>query len=47
MAEGAEGATRAAIEFFQGHLAAAWKWNPLVLVFLCGVTVFDVYAFTV
>jgi hypothetical protein len=41
------GATRAAIEFFHGHLDAAWKWNPLVFAFLCGVTLFDVYAFTV
>jgi hypothetical protein len=41
------GATRSAIEFFHGHLAAAWKWNPLVLGFLCAVSIFDVYAFTV
>ena len=41
------GATRATIEFFHGHFASAWNWNPLVFAFLCGVTLFDVYAFTV
>jgi hypothetical protein len=41
------GATRSAIQFFQGHFLAAWKWNPVVFAFLCGVTAFDVYAFAV
>ena len=41
------GATRSAIQFFHGQFLAAWKWNPLVFVFLSGVTVFDLYAFTV
>jgi hypothetical protein len=41
------GMTRCAIQFFHGHLLAAWKWNPLVFASLCGVIAFDVYAFTV
>ncbi len=41
------GATRSAIAFFHANFAAAWKWNPLVFVFLCGVSTFDLYAFTV
>jgi hypothetical protein len=39
------GMTRSAIQFFQGNFLAAWKWNPLVLAFLCGVTAIDLYAF--
>jgi len=38
------GATRAAIAFFHGHLFEAVRWNPLVFIFLCGVTAFDIYA---
>ncbi len=38
------GMTRSAIQFFHGHFLAAWKWNPLVFAFLCGVTAFDLYA---
>ena len=41
------GMTRAAIQFFHGHLFAAWKWNPLVFVALCGLSIFDAYAFIV
>src|SRR6266545_5682354 len=41
------GMTRSAIQFFHGHFLVAWKWNPLVFAFLCGVTAFDLYAFTV
>ena len=41
------GMTRSAIQFFHGHFLAAWQWNPLVFAFLCGVTAFDLYAFTV
>ena len=41
------GSTRATIQFFQGNLGSAWKWNPLAFTFLCGVTVFDLYAFAV
>ena len=39
------GMTRSAIQFFHGHFLAAWRWNPLVFAFLCGVTAFDLYAF--
>jgi hypothetical protein len=39
------GMTRCAIQFFQGHFVAAWKWNPLIFTLLCGVIAFDLYAF--
>jgi uncharacterized protein DUF2752 len=38
------GMTRCAMQFFRGHLVAAFDWNPLVFVALCSVLVFDVYA---
>jgi uncharacterized protein DUF2752 len=38
------GATRCAIALGHGNFSAAWLWNPLALVALCGVVVFDVYA---
>ena len=38
------GATRCAIAFSHGSFSAAWLWNPLALVALCGVVLFDVYA---
>jgi hypothetical protein len=38
------GATRSAIQFFHGHLLAAWRWNPLIFAFFCGLTIFDIYA---
>ena len=41
------GATRTAIAFFHGNISSAWKWNPLVFAFLCGLSIFDVYALTV
>jgi hypothetical protein len=41
------GMTRSTIAFFHGHFLAALLWNPLVFAFLCGVTAFDLYAFTV
>jgi Protein of unknown function (DUF2752) len=41
------GMTRSAIAFFHGHLIDAWSWNPLVFVILCGLSIFDVYAFAV
>jgi len=41
------GATRAGIEFFHGHFAAAWKWNPLVFGFLCALSAYDLYAFAI
>src|SRR6266404_1158630 len=39
--------TRSAIQFFHGNFLAALRWNPLIFAFLCGVTVFDLYAFIV
>src|SRR6266403_5906208 len=41
------GMTRSAIQFFHGNFLAALRWNPLIFAFLCGVTVFDLYAFIV
>src|ERR1700694_1933942 len=38
------GGTRAAVQFFHGNFLAAWQWNPLAYIFLCGVAVFDIYA---
>ena len=38
------GATRCAIAFLHGDFPLAWSWNPLALVALCGVALFDVYA---
>jgi len=38
------GATRAAMQFFQGNFRVALKWNPLAFAGLCAVSVFDVYA---
>jgi hypothetical protein len=38
------GATRCAIALGHGNLSAAWLWNPLALVALCFVVVFDIYA---
>jgi len=32
------------MQFFHGHLVAAFDWNPLVFTTLCGVLVFDLYA---
>jgi Protein of unknown function (DUF2752) len=39
------GMTRCAIEFFHGHIFAAFKWNPLVFAMLCSVAAYDLYAF--
>ena len=41
------GATRATIAFFHGNFSLAWWWNPLALLALCGVAVFDLYALAV
>jgi hypothetical protein len=41
------GATRAAIAFFHLDFRSAWSWNPLVFVALCGLSIFDAYAFVV
>jgi hypothetical protein len=38
------GATRCAIALLHGNFSLAWLWNPLALVALCGVAVFDLYA---
>jgi hypothetical protein len=38
------GATRCSIAFFHADVARALSWNPLVLVALFGVVLFDVYA---
>jgi len=41
------GMTRSAIQFFHGNFLAALRWNPLVFVALCGLSIFDAYAFVV
>lgn len=41
------GATRAAIAFFHFNFLSAWQWNPLVFGVLCGLSIFDAYAFVV
>jgi hypothetical protein len=41
------GATRCAIALLHGDLSLAWSWNPLALVALCGVALFDLYALIV
>jgi hypothetical protein len=41
------GATRCAIALSHGNLPLAWSWNPLALVALCGVALFDLYAVVV
>ena len=38
------GTTRCAIAFLHGNFFAAWLWNPLAFVALCGLVLFDVYA---
>jgi Protein of unknown function (DUF2752) len=38
------GATRCAIAFGHGHFFQAWLWNPLALVGICGLVLFDLYA---
>lgn len=37
------GATRATIAFLQGNFSLSFSWNPLALLALCGVVVFDLY----
>ena len=39
------GATRCVIAFLQGNFSTAWLWNPFAFVILCGVVLFDSYAF--
>lgn len=41
------GATRSAIAFFHADFWSAWKWNPLIFLFLSGLSIFDAYAFAV
>ena len=41
------GATRSAIAFFHADFWNAWRWNPLVFLFLTGLSIFDAYAFAV
>jgi hypothetical protein len=41
------GMTRAAIQFFHGHFLKALWWNPLVFIGLCGLSIFNIYAFAV
>jgi len=41
------GATRCAREFFHGHFLSALRWNPLVFMALCALSIFDAYAFAV
>jgi hypothetical protein len=41
------GATRATIRFFHGDFIGALRWNPLIFVTLCGLSIFDAYAFAV
>jgi Protein of unknown function (DUF2752) len=41
------GATRSAIAFFHLDFSSAWKWNPLVFLFLSGLSIFDGYALVV
>jgi Protein of unknown function (DUF2752) len=41
------GMTRSAIQFFHGHFLGAIQWNPLVFAALCGLCIFNAYAFIV
>src|SRR5436190_9291780 len=41
------GMTRSAIQFFHGNFLAALRWNPLVFVMLCALSIFNAYAFVV
>src|SRR5437660_10958956 len=41
------GATRSTIAFFPADFSSAWKWTPLVYLFLSALSMFDLYAFAV
>jgi hypothetical protein len=41
------GMTRSSIRFFHADFIGALRWNPLVFIVLCGLAVFNVYAFAV
>lgn len=38
------GTTRCAIALAQGNFLAAWSWNPLAFLALCGLALFNLYA---
>ena len=38
------GATRCTIAFLHGNLPLAWSWNPLALIALSAVALFNLYA---
>jgi hypothetical protein len=38
------GATRCTLALVQGNFALAWGWNPLAMLALSGIAVFDLYA---
>ena len=41
------GATRSAIALLHGDLPAAWSWNPLALIAMLAIAIFDLYALAV
>jgi hypothetical protein len=41
------GMTRATMGFLHGDFIGALHWNPLIFVALCGLSIFDTYAFAV
>ena len=41
------GMTRATLAFFRADFATALHWNPLIFIALCGLSIFDAYAFVV
>src|SRR5205809_4106754 len=41
------GATRSAVAFFHAQFFAALQWNPLVFLFYCALSIFNVYALAV
>lgn len=41
------GATRCVLQLLQGHLGAAFRFNPGVFVALCALVLYDAYAFGV
>lgn len=41
------GATRSVIQLLHGRFAASLRWNPLVFMTVCGLSVFDTYAVAV
>ena len=41
------GATRSAVALLSGDIVGAWRWNPLALLAMLSIALFDVYAFAV